>query len=230
MNKYAEILLILLFLFSCKGKENQIDYYSQKEDSLYIQIFDTLIMPDSSYRKYMLIPPIWFPNDSFGITQDMAEKGKHHRDSLIHVMNTARLYIAIDDTLFSKFFELRIKGDTLSYFKHNLDNLDTTFYKLFKKCISDTLLKKRKINTELFTTKYNYQIVKDDFIVKMTYRGSRVVELNHFSRVIFNDENNQACFCQASVCGSLCGGGYIIFCEKKNGKWKIASRILLFVS
>lgn len=220
------ILIVTSILVSCGKNVNKVDSYAQKEDSLICQLIDSLILPDSSWRKHLLVPPPLFHKEY------SKSELKKQRDSLLQKWDTAQLYIAFDDSLlmFSSFFSLRNNHDTLSYFKYNLENLDSTFYSLFKKCLMDTTHKARQINAENFKTHYNYKLIDNDSVENMQYHDFKVVEIHHFSRIIFDDNFDRACFCQASICGRLCGGGYMIFLEKKFGKWRIVEKKMLWVS
>jgi hypothetical protein len=226
MKKPNYILTAILIFSSCERKDKIIDIYSLREDSLLIQITDSLIMPDSAWRKYMLVPPPLFPED---YTKKELIK---EQDSLLQVWDTAHIYLSFSDTLllFSKVYDLEYRTDTLGYFKRTFENLDSSFYALFKQCINDTNLKERKLNFGIFKTRYNYRIIPDDSIQIITQRGFLVVEVNYLSRVAFNENFDKACIGQLSRCGGECGGGYLIFLEKINGRWRIVERHLLFVA
>jgi len=213
-------------MISCKGRHNQIDSYFLKEDSLICQLIDSMIMPDSTWRKYLLVPPPLFPED-FSKTEL-----KKQRDSLLQRWDTAQLYMAFDDTLidFSKSYHSERFKDTKGYFKFNIENVDTSYFQLFDKLVNDTLLCSRKIDIKGFSTNYNYKIIPIDSIKSIQKRGFRIIEIHQFSRIVFNYKFDKACFYEQGVCGGECGGGYLIFVEKKNGIWKMVQKKLLWVS
>jgi len=213
-------------MISCNVKHKQIDSYSIKEDSVIYQLVDSLIMPDSTWRKYLLVPPPLFPED-FSTSELMRQ-----RDSLLQRWDTAQLYMAFDDTLidFSKSYHSDRLKDSKGYFKYNIDNVDTSYYPLFNKLVNDTMLINRRIDIKGFRTNYNYKIIPIDSIESIQKRGFRVIEIHQLSRIVFNDKLDKACFYEQSICGRGCGGGYLIFLEKKNGIWRIVEKKLLWVS
>jgi hypothetical protein len=220
------ILIILSVLISCRGKEIQIDSYSLKEDSLIYGLVDSLIMPDSIWRKLLLVPPPLFPKDY------SKKELKRRRDSLIQLWDTAKLFIAFDDTLilFSKLHHTERYKNTKEYFKYNLENIDSSFYELFARLVLDTTLNERFIDYKRIHTNYNYKIIPIDSVEIIRSKKLRLVEINKFSRIIFNKTFDKACFYGQSICGRLCGEGYLIFLEKLNGNWKIVERKSLWVS
>lgn len=234
MKTLTNILLITTLLLSCRGKESQLDDYSIKENTLLYQVIDSLLLPDSSYRKHFLIHPISFPSDSARITQNIADKLNHIRDSLIQVLDTACFYIAFDDTL--KKFSSYIKSERFEKLKMNkafyhLENVDISFFTLFDKITEDTTpLNERSIDVNGFKTQYKYIIIPSDSIQIIKDRGFRVIETHSLSRVIFNDTYTQACFCDAEYSLSTAGVGYLVLVEKRNQKWIIVKKVLLWES
>ena len=219
-------MFVAFILFSCRGKEKQVDSYSFREDSLIYQLADSLILPDSIWRKFLLVPPPLFPEDY------SKSELKKQRDSLLQRWDTARLYMAFDDTLiiFSKSYHSERLKDTKGYFKYNINNVDTLFFALFDRLVSDTTLSKRKIDIREIHTNYKYKIISKDSIKTIRDKGYRVIEIHQFSRIIFNDKFDKACLYEQSICGGECGGGSLIFLEKKNGVWKIIERKSPWVS
>jgi hypothetical protein len=220
------IVLLMLILFSCRGKQNLRDYYTVREDSVIYQLVDSLIGPDSTWRKFLLIRPPLFPE---GYSQ---LELKTHRDSLLQRWDTAQLYMAFDDTmiLFSRSYHSEHLKHTRAYFRNNLENIDTSYFPLFDKLVSDTLMMERRIDIKSFRSKYNYRIIQSDSIEAIRKRGFRIVELHKISRIIFNSNYDKACFYEESTCGGECGGGYLIFIENRNRVWYIIERKLLWVS
>ena len=226
MKTPINVFLIILIMISCNEKHNQIDSYSLTEDSLIYQLVDSLLMPDSIWRKHLLIPPTFQP-EHFSKSEL-----KKRRDSLLQKWDTAQLYIAFDDTLidFSKSYHSKRLKNTKEYFKYNIENIDTSYFQLLDKLVNDTLLSKRKIDIKGFRTNYNYKIIPLDSIKSVQKKGFRIIETHQFSRIVFNEKFDKACFYEQGVCGGECGGGYLIFLEKKNGIWRIIEKKLLWVS
>lgn len=218
--------MVLLILFSCTIRGTKNNYYYSKEDSLIYQLIDSLIMPDSTWRKFILAIPL-LPPENFS-----ESKFKSQRDSLIQRWDTSKLYIAFDDTLivFSKSYFSKNLKDTKSYFKYNIENVDTSYYSIFNRLVSDTTLIKRNIDIKRIQTKYNYKIISSDSILAVRKKGFHIVEKIRLSRIIFNDTFDKACFYQESICGEECGGGLLIFLEWKNNHWRIIETKSLWVS
>lgn len=58
----------------------------------------------------------------------------------------------------------------------------------------------------------------------------RVVADLIFSRVVFNQDKNQACYYFQEYCGRDCGYGYLVFVERINGEWKLKAKKQLWIS
>lgn len=226
MKTSISILLLTFIVISCNEKHSKIDSYCLTEDSLIYQIVDSLIMPDSIWRKHLLItPPLLKENFS-------KSEIKKNRDLQTQRWDTAQLYMAIDDTLidFSKSYHSEGLKDTKSYYKYNIENIDTSYFQLFDKLVNDTMLSTRKINFKRIRTNYNYKLIPLDSIKSIQKKGFRIIEVHQLSRIVFNDKFDKACFYEQGVCGGECGGGYLLFLEKKNGTWTIVEKKLLWVS
>ena len=215
MKILANILLIILILNSCTEKHNQTNSYYLTEDALIYQLFDSLIMPDSIYRKD-------FPKS----------KSKKQGDGLSHKRDTVQLYLAIDDTLinFSKSIFSEHLREVKDYFKYNIKNIDSSYHQLFDRLINDPMLIERKINIKGFHTNYNYVLIPSDSVKLLGKMGCRIISTYQFSRIVFNDKFDKACFYKQSICGGECGGGSLVFLEKKKGIWKIVKQIGIWVS
>jgi hypothetical protein len=226
--KIIYILFFVSFLFACNKNHNKQDIYLVKEDSLIYTIVDSMLMSDTVWRNDLLVPyPIFIDDDYESRLKKLRE-----RDSLKLIWDTAHLYQAFSDTLmlFSKTSHAKSIKNIEKYFKNNIYNVDTSFYPLFYRLLTDSVIGERRFYVNQLKTRHNYKIIPDDSVEIIFNRGFRVVEIHFISRIVFNKTFDKACFYEASLCGGECGGGLIFFLEKRGNSWRILERKLLWVS
>jgi len=226
MKTALNILFLILILFSCRKNEKKIDIYSLKEDSVLYELADSIITPDSAWRKFQVI--------SLPVYNECSEKVKKRKiDSLLQLFDTVKLFISIDNKLilFSKLdhSENLIKNID-DYFRYSLKNVDTSYFALFQRFVSDTILLEKRMDIEGIHSKYNYTIIPSDSAESFRNKGSRIVENYKISRIIFNEKYDKACFYYQITCGHLCAVGYLMFIEKRNGIWNIVKKHQLWIS
>ncbi len=222
MKNTINLFLVASVLCSCNAKNDRIDLYAIREDSLIYQLVDSLILPDSSWRKHLFPQPVFPENYS-------KMELKRLEDSLLQRWDTAKLYVAFHNTF------IDFPKSYLSPFENPINNanelkLDSAYFASLYKRISDTVLTERAMDISRIHSAYNYNIVPYDSVEKVREKGFQIVEIYEFSRIIFSPEFDKACFYMSSVCGRLCGGGYLVFLEKKNGIWTVIGRELIWVS
>lgn len=215
-----------MILFSCGKNENKIDIYSLREDSVLYELADSIITPDSAWRKFQVI--------SLPVYVQCSEKVKKRKiDSLLQLFDTVKLFISIDKKLmlFSKsdHNEYIIKN-TNDYFKYSLKISDTAYFALFQRLVSDTILLEKRMDLEGIHSEYNYTIIPLDSVESYRNKGFRIVENYKISRIIFNEKYDKACFYYQINCGHLCAAGYLIFIERRNGIWNIVKKHQLWIS
>ena len=134
-------------------------------------------------------------------------------------------------------FELYLRDSLFvpdKYWFHKREELDT-YDSLYNNLFIDTTLSSRLINLSLVNYRDNFKVKlishnpESDTLFqnvnKQTFAG-----YVQFSRIKFDQKFNKACFFFDKHMGHLSGGGMIIYAEKKNGRWTIIKRDLVYVS
>ena len=135
------------------------------------------------------------------------------------ILDTANLIIKIYDTLVTvRRTGLLSKILDKDAFERNFDIDITWRYLAIKLVDSVKIARSFSINKITKTGKYN--LVPTNYDLK---HNDRNIGLFIFSRVVFNEKYNRACFYYSFHCGRLCGNGVLAFAEKINGKWAIVS-------
>lgn len=120
-------------------------------------------------------------------------------------------------------------------FYHSID-IDTTFEIMYKKLFHDTRLKAKKFNLTLLPERKNFKLIPihpdptSDTLYESLTRNENYMGFFEFSRIEFNESFTKACFYFARHMGPKSGGGEIIFADRRNGKWTIVERKLIWVS
>jgi hypothetical protein len=106
---------------------------------------------------------------------------------------------------------------------------------LYNKLFLDPTLRSRLFNLSLINYRSNFNIMlispnpeSDTLFQNINKR--KFAGYVQFSRIIFDQKFNKACFFFDRHTGHLSGGGMIIYAEKKNGRWTIIKRDLVYVS
>lgn len=120
------------------------------------------------------------------------------------------------------------------YWFHKRTVLDT-FDSLYNSLFQDHNLRSRLLNLSLINrSNFNIMLIKPDLESDTLFQDvknkNKFAGYVQFSRIKFNNGFNKACFFFDKHLGHLSGGGMIIFAEKKNGRWTIVKRDLVYVS
>jgi len=105
---------------------------------------------------------------------------------------------------------------------------DTEFSGLPKALVSDTL-KASPINFDKL--RLPFELLKEKPAFK-NWNSLSYSFLGYasYSRIIFSNDFNKACFYFELHCGLLCGFGNVYYCEKKDGHWVIFREVPIWIS
>ncbi len=218
-------LFISAFIFFILIGCDNTNRFENEKYQIYNIVFDKSVGKPSKWRKkakgslLWLSRPIKTRADSLKNTELL-----RWIDSTSKVIDTANLYVLLEDTVILKM------GSELSFkmiFQNNkLLKEDTTFVSilksLFRKSNKIEVIHKSKIRPS-----ENYKIV--DKLCK-TQNEFKEVGIVSFSRISFNNSKDKACVYVSLVCGQLCGDGKVYFLEKKEEKWNILDYVGLWIS
>jgi hypothetical protein len=115
--------------------------------------------------------------------------------------------------------------------REELDIYDSLYNKLFL----DPTLRSRLFNLSLINYRSNFKIIlispdPESDTLFQNVNKKKFAGYVQFSRIKFDQKFNKACFFFDKHMGHLSGGGMIIYAEKKNGRWTIIKRDLVYVS
>jgi len=218
-------LFILSFVFLVIVGCNQSKNSGNENYQLYNVVFDKSIGNPGMWRKKAKGSLLWLTN-SIKTREDSLKNNNLLKwiDSTNKVIDTANLYVLIEDTLISK---IPIDAPFEMTFQNNqLLQKDTTFIPILKSLfrsdnnieIIDKSKIKPKENYKLVNTKYNS---RNEF---------KEVGTLSFSKISYNNSKDKACVYASLICGQLCGHGRIFFLEKIKGHWIILDYNELWIS
>ncbi|MBN1413934.1 MAG: hypothetical protein JW973_02435 [Bacteroidales bacterium] len=215
------IPVFILILFSCNRQGDQRRYYVHQEDTLLYQIVDSLINPDSVHKEPAALSPSVQRN---GLpTGDFMGQP----DSLPAFHETIQVYIAIYNRLirFSMIPEYNyIRDNPEFYFKYVVKIRDRAYFDLFTQLLLSKKLRKRSIEVKGFQSYSGNEIIPVHRIAKIRPDSSQVAEMHQFSRVMFNDKFDKACFYDGVRYNMRSTINYLVFLEKKSGCWTIVKK------
>jgi len=228
-------LFIIFGLFvSCNSKtQNTSQQFEDSEDEMEIVnlVFDATVGHDTIWSKQLLIPPVFLPPGGHQTKEDRLEYENYSKsiDSLKLKLDTAKLYVFINDSLIS-FPENRNRVKSMTEyqpFKLNFPETDTAFRQLLVKLIDSTISK--PLDILKLKSIYNYKV---DYISNRNNYSNSIIKIGKvtISRPAFSKDLKRACIYSEIICGGECGGGSIIFLRKVNGQWKIEGQRELWVS
>jgi hypothetical protein len=218
-------LFIPAFIFFILiGCDNTNQFESEKYQ-IYNIVFDKSIGKPSRWRKKAKGSLLWLSN-SIKTREDSLKNAELLRwiDSTNKVIDTANLYILLEDTVISKMnSELPFE---MTFQNNKLLKKDTAFISilksLFRKNNKIEVIDKSKIRPS-----EKYKLVDKLYKTRNEFKEVGIVS---FSKISFNNSKDKACVYVSLVCGQLCGDGKVYFLEKKEGKWNILDYEGLWIS
>lgn len=214
MIKRLNLILICSILFtvlqsSCRHRMDKMGKdIILNEDKLIVDLFWELTNP---------LPP-FAPEDS---TMEAFEIfGSEYATWL--QKNNFDLYLR--DSLF-------VPDKDLYHKREELNTYDSLYNILFK----DPTLSSRLLNLSLVNYRSNFKIMlispnPESDTLFQNINKNKFAGYVQFSRIKFDQKFNKACFFFDKHLGHKSGGGMIIYAEKKNGRWSIIKRDLVYVS
>ena len=140
--------------------------------------------------------------------------------------------------VYENVFELYINDSLVSPDKdfYDLIDLNPSLDSLYKSLFQDKTLKSKRFNLSLLPERSNFKLIPihpdltSDTLYESISKNEAFMGFFEFSRIAFNKSYSKACFYFARHMGPTSGGGEIIFVEKKNKKWTIVERKMIWVS
>jgi hypothetical protein len=221
MKTKVYILVLVAVLVSCDRTKPSQSFYSRQEDSLFYQVVDTLIQPDSVYKRQALLV-------LSGILDNTPyAKQKQIMDSLKLFFDTAQLYVAVPKKLirYSHIIDIQyVRKNPEYYFKYVVRSTDSSLLDVFNKFLSDRKLRARRIDNKVIQTQLAYRIIQADTHDTVRIPKPLIAETHIWSRVTFNDHFDKACFYDQVTLGTGSIEDYIILLERKDSHWRIIAR------
>ncbi|GGF50753.1 hypothetical protein [Echinicola rosea] len=149
---------------------------------------------------------------------ELLNKPKRDKRNIILQINESLIVPRFDFLDLS--YELTKEG-----FKTNFQ-LDDSWRTLTSKLL-ESKLNKEPFNFQVLSNIGDYELRPVNFEPS---EQDRVVATLTFSRVVFNQGKNQACYYYKEYCGRNCGYGYLVFVERINGEWKLKAKRQLWIS
>jgi hypothetical protein len=146
-------------------------------------------------------------------------------DSLEHKLDTVKIIVEIADTLATV---------RPGYLKSKLSNTAPNPHSLYRgleKWESDINItnNQKLLNTSGLPTETSYRFLVKRVLDIPSQRWFNAGNIK-VSEIYFNEDRTKAFAYGEMFCGNLCGAGYDLFFEKKNGKWRLTRQIMGWVS
>jgi hypothetical protein len=226
MNKNLSLAVFIILIFvGCKQNKKivNLQYVSSDEAAITTLSFNATVPSDSLFKKNLLEE--YPPELLFILKGSKAYTKKHKRelDTLRKELDTAKIYVFIDDTL------VRMPKDYLrTEFKIAKDN--NVFDRLYKGV--NNWASEININDDAgmfymknLAFKYSYR-----YVLKSNAKppSGKIFSAGTFrmSAIFFNSNKTKA-FVYTEI---LYRKGYEIFFDKKNGKWFMAKKTMSWIS
>lgn len=108
-----------------------------------------------------------------------------------------------------------------------LELADSEFRSLGRKLIS-TKNKSIKLDTSMIQNIATYRLIPIEINQKVELEiGEKIIT---YSRIVYNQKKNKACFYFENDCSGQCGYAFFIFLEKTNGIWTIKDQLLDWIA
>jgi hypothetical protein len=221
MLRLSIIIILFLSLVGCKTDNiSNVDKYE-----IYSAVFDRIIGKEDKWRKKAKGSLLWL-SASLKTKSDSLKNRELLKwlDSTNRVIDTAKLYVILDDTLIP---QLPLEASFEMTFRNNkVIEKDTTFISVLK-----GLYKRKKsietIDRSKIRSQYNYKIIGRPYSPRDEFKEVGILSISVIS---LNKENNIACVYTSLTCGSLCGYGRVFFLKKKIRQWVVLGHENLWIS
>lgn len=206
MNRRYYLVVIFIFLFSCKVEN------VNSNDNTYAVL-------SILYNRLAVRIPTPFPPLKKGITKEdsleIVQKVKNHRKN----REGRKSIIAIDPYLSS------IKNIEI-----NNQELNADFKKLISKL--NSFKERKSFDVSRIETNRNDSIIEfnDSLIEKDIKDYLNFDKRINFSRIAFNEDQTLAAVVGTSATSSLAGQSSLYFLKKENGQWNVIKVIILSIS
>lgn len=191
----------------------------EKEEIKLINLTFLELVGTSYYFEKQPFPPMPIPDNAtkFEIRNDSINRLQYFKLINNKKLDTTTLVIFFKDTLINYHNNLSKSYKTNS-FTFTDQNEDTIYNELLKELFEYKQPRVINISEIKFTGRYELHLPEDETKLEFSFR-----KIGHmrYSRIIFNNEMNKACFYFEFICGPLCGEGAIVLLKKVNGVWQI---------
>ena len=222
MLKLFIISFIFLTIVGCNKSKSSDD----KNYQIYNVVFDKSVGKPIMWRKKAKGSLLWFSN-SIKTREDSLKNNNLLKwiDSTNKVIDTANLYVLIEDTIISKMsidlpFEMTFQNNQLL-------KKDTIFISILKSLFINDNNNIEVIDKSKIKPKENYRLVDNHYNSRNEFKEVGTLS---FSKISYNNSEDKACVYTSLICGQLCGHGRIFFLEKIKGHWIILDYNELWIS
>lgn len=230
------LLYVFLFLAACKPSGNNKTELSADEYAVINTVLKTVIPVDTTFKASVIFlnsPPLFPPPypPGYSVKKIRAEKLQwiRHADSIRKVLDTARFYVYISDSLFHfpGHYLVGIGKGTKEGLRADGFNHPDMVKQIALN--ADTNAKAIRFTRSLIKPVPHYTMVF--YTGHMQLPKSRYTPgLYGMSRVCFNKGRTTACVYTNSYCGEKCGRGSLFFLTKKGLKWEIVDSCMLWIA
>jgi hypothetical protein len=216
--------ILILATISC-STDGLTDF--DKEENLIIQATLKETIGTGHFWRSHLSPTFFYPPGHKETTKEK-EKFEFYRDSLKILLDTAKIFVFISDSLirYPATDKKRLIGLINKNHFDKILKIDTSFRLLINEFLEIPERRLIKIN-ELEKVK-NFCFVSTQETEK--YKQRQSIGKLTISRAAINNSKTKACIYTEIVCGGECGGGQLFFLEKINDVWTVIETQDLWVS
>lgn len=228
----SRVIFALIFIFSCqKAGENNFDnqVLSDKEE-LISKAFDFTVGPDSlrtSSAYQGEAPDFILPPDDT-IENKGLSKDKNDKYNLAErAISDKDLSFLLKDTLmpYSRNKERIYKVLNTESFRANFKNISIDYVNLLHNLLEEE--KPAKLDMSKVKSQYNYTIIND---ISDLPKNEKLIGVVSLTRPAFNKKRDKAVIYSQLKCEGECGGGMILFFEKKNMEWALIDQYVIWVA
>ena len=223
--RVSVIMIILGLLTSCISKTTEKE---SEELNILNQKFIELVGTEDYYEPLPVPPmPLWEESTREDSLRYEKESAEFENLLTNRKLDTSVLKIYLYDSLTT--YESNDFLDGMLSPKNFEANfpVDTTWIKLIRKL--NRIESPKRIDLSQITQTGKYTLVTRPEFNDTTDNKRRIGAMT-MSRVAFSADNNRGVFYYDFVCGSLCGGGSLVFIEKEGKEWKIVGQREMWVS
>jgi hypothetical protein len=226
MKKIFALILLASALSACHinpPKPNP-NYVASDEAKITTLVFDNAVFPDTSFKRREL-EVYDFKGD--GVSKEYIEQSERIRDGLKHRLDTAKLYVLIDDKPF-KIYPEYLNDRVIGLKNGDHDHYSITISAWQREIVIDSV-QNQTFNFKNLAFHYYYQYILKSQSERIKPH-SFVAGVFKMSAIFFNKSRNKAFVHASFICGGTCGMVRDFYLLKKDGEWRIVLDNMVMIS